>query len=146
MSFQAHPANITVNHHRNGVSGRGFTAITFTLMENDETAYNGTLTGIIPDEDGYKLHDVECFIINPKKPDLNYRGDNFNSVMKKIVEAHDIKVLYQLSNGIIVRSKKQKYVDPGITKFKDMDDVKETIRNPPKKKESKTKRFESIIE
>ena len=143
MAWQSNATNITVNHHRNGVGGRGFTAITFTLNEPDEKKYNGTLVGIVPDDDEYKFHNVECFIINPKKPGMRYRGDNFNSQMREIIKAHDIKVIQQFDYRAKHPSKI--YVDPCITKFKDMNEVESTI-TPPAKPPKTTTRFESIVE
>jgi len=146
MPYELNLTKITVHHHRNGISGRGFTAITFTETNPvEEQEYSGRHTAIVPDEDGYKLHDVECFVIHTSKPDLCYRGDNFNPSMKEIIEAHDIKWREQLTaSGKLPKG--SPYVDPGITHFKNMTEVRETINPIPKPIAAETsKRFENIL-
>ena len=113
--------NIVVQHHRNGISGRSFTAITFTFVDEDRF-YSGKLTAIIPDKDNYSKHDVECFVIHIEKPELCYRGDNFNDIMHEIIKSHDIKWRKQLKESCI--SGYDPHNDPAITRFKDMEEVR----------------------
>lgn len=129
-------ADITAHYHRNGIGGRSFTAITFTSNDPSESYYNGILTAIIPEKDGYELHDVECFVIHTSKPDLCYRGDNFDAYMREIVEAHDIKVREQLNYACKhPRKEGEQFIDPGITHFKDMDEVRAFMKAHPNSKE-----------
>lgn len=154
MPYEPNITDITVHHHRNGISGRGFTAITFTETNPvGEQEYSGRHTAIVPDEDGYKLHDVECFVIHNSKPNLCYRGDNINPAMREIIEAHDIKWREQLTKSG-TRQGNEPYIDPGITHFKNMTDVRETIKPTPKPIAVETpkrfaaetsKRFENIL-
>ncbi len=133
MSWEPKPKNITVHHHRNRIGGRGFTAITFTEDDPDEPTYNGRLTAIIPDEDKYKLHDVECFVIHTSDTDLCYRGDVYHGAMVEIIKAHDIKWREQIK-VYDKRPEGSPYINPGITRFNDMNDVRETIKPKTRKK------------
>jgi hypothetical protein len=119
---------IKVQHHRNGIGGEGFTAVTFTSTDKDDPAYDGKLIGIIPDrsddEDQDKC-DGRCYIVHSTITELCYRGDNFEPVMREILKAHDIQWRYDMDAG--------KY--SGITQFDNMTEVRSIIGDGYKKRE-----------
>jgi hypothetical protein len=132
--WQPNPKDITCQYHRNGIGGEGFTAITFTQIDEGATEYDGNLIAIVPEDDG-TLHDVRCFVVNSTKPNLCYRGDNYNATMLEIIKAHDIRWNQMIGKPDFF----------GITKFKDMKEVQDTIDGKTIQKET-SKRFENIIQ
>lgn len=86
--------NIRVNYHRNGVGGERFYTIHFVWLDPTEPYCSGNLIAtVIPYEDSCKNKlkcNGRCYVVNPADPEQCYRGDHFELVMRKIMEAHDI--------------------------------------------------------
>ena len=118
--------NIHVRYHRNGIGGEGFFAIHFTSKgKDDEKEYDGKLIGIIVpgDEDSpdpYKCNG-QCYIIKPNRPDLCFRGDNFEPYMRDILHAYDDSWKTEIDKCQLSGS-----IMNGIS-FKNMDEVTKII-------------------
>jgi hypothetical protein len=123
--------NINVNYHRNGISGEGFVAIHFAMIgEGSENEYDGKLIAVVvPHDDGAtdecKCNGM-CFVVKPTRPELCYRGDHFEPDMRLIIKAHRVRQRIELEES--VKSKKR-YT--GISKFRDMNEVRETLYPKP---------------
>jgi hypothetical protein len=83
--------------HRNGVDGEPFYAVYFYNNEPDEPTYSGYLVGIVTDKKR------SCYVINPGRPELKYRGDNFEDDLRKAIIKNEADT-YQ--GGSIEKAKK----------------------------------------
>lgn len=86
--------NIHVKYHRNGIGGEGFFTIHFlSTGDGSDKSYDGKLICIIiPGEDESKdkyKFTGQCYIIKPNRPDLCFRGDNFEPYMRDILRAYE---------------------------------------------------------
>lgn len=116
--------NISVKYHRNGIGGEGFFAINFRYTdEGEDPAYGGELIGTIPDagEDD-RTCNGRCYIVNPGRSDLCYRGDNFEPCLRECITAERIVFRQQLDE-----SRTNSTFIPEVRRFKDMVDVRKTI-------------------
>ena len=122
------PTKININYHRNGIGGEGFFAIHFTF-KNDDEIKEQLIAVIVPHDDGI-IHKSECngrcYVVNPMRPELCYRGDHFEFEMRLIVMAHRIKWRTEFDKSV-----KAKTLFMGDITFKDMNDVRETLNPKP---------------
>jgi hypothetical protein len=151
--FEINIKDIRVRYHRNGIGGEGFFAINFTAYskadkkEDDcDKQYDGKLICVIipgseDDEKGQYRCNGQCFIIKPTRPDLCFRGDNFEPYMRDILKA------YELEWQRIIALKNGSYLENCT--FKDMKEVSEIINPKTKPKPEPTtkrmQRFQDII-
>lgn len=72
----------SVVHHRNGIGGRPFDLVEFSLQEDGMV--RPLLQAVLPYGEREGKDGVECYVINPAEPDDCWRGDR---LMAAIVEA-----------------------------------------------------------
>jgi hypothetical protein len=73
----------SIHGHRNGVGGKSFYAIHFTLSGEDEPYYNGDCIAIVTDDAD------ECYVVKPSDPETKYRGDNFEPLMRAYIAKYE---------------------------------------------------------
>lgn len=119
-------SNIKVEYHRNGVGGEGFFALHFTFVDSTNPYCSGRLIAVVvPHEDGAKDKlkcDGRCYVVNPADPTMCYRGDHFEPVMRRILEAHEIDWRERVVDG-----KSGMFLDSSVSHYNNFDGVRETV-------------------
>ena len=72
-----------IDFQRNGISGQGFYQVFFRYSEKGIPEKN--LIGILTDDKTY------CFVVDPSDIESHWRGDNFESELRKAIVNHYAK-------------------------------------------------------
>jgi hypothetical protein len=119
-------SNIKVEYHRNGVGGEGFYAIHFTFVDSTNPYCSGRLIAVVvPYEDGAKDKlkcDGRCYVVNPADPAQCYRGDMFESTMRRIMEAHSIDWHERLTGN-----HGRVFMDESVSHYNNFQSVREAV-------------------
>lgn len=106
-------SDLSIDRHRNGISGRSFFAIQFSYDDGEGTV-RPRMLAVVPNDD-IKVGAVECYVIDLNDPAMCWRGDQMHDLIKgeirKLMDVPpELKAKYEAEQQASAKRKRSRFL------------------------------------